>query len=98
VLDLFMALRSRRIDYTIYAPQYEPGKGCWDYQTATKARLAAKRQGVGAIVRRNVNLIGKDHKEKDWWVERVWEWDGNNFVDIMRHPTKRFSLSSPATE
>jgi hypothetical protein len=36
-----MALRSKRIDYTVYAPDYEPGKGCWDYRTVTKARLAA---------------------------------------------------------
>jgi hypothetical protein len=83
-----MALRSKRIDYTVYAPNYEPGKGCWDFHTATRARLAARRLGVGARLRRNINLIGKDRKHKDWWVERVWEWDGKCFTDITRHPTK----------
>ena len=49
-----------------------------------KARSAAKRLGVGAILRRNINVIGKDRREKDWWVERIRNWNGNRFVDIKR--------------
>jgi hypothetical protein len=81
-----MALRSQRIDYTVYAPEYDLGKGCWDFRTATKARLAAKRLGDGAIIRRNINVIGKDRREKDWWVDRIWKWNGNRFVDVTKHP------------
>lgn len=77
-----MAFRSKRIDYTVYAPNYEPGKGCWDFRTLTKARLAAKKLGVGAQLQRNVNLTYKNRPLLDWWVERVWEWDGKKFLNI----------------
>jgi hypothetical protein len=83
-----MALRSKRIDYTVYGPNFEPDKGCWDYRTVTKARLAAKKLGLGARLRRNVNVTAKRRTEVDWWVERVWEWNGKEFVDITRNPAK----------
>jgi hypothetical protein len=83
-----MALHSKRIDYTVYAPNYEPGKGCWDFRTITKARLAAKKLGVGARLRRNVNLTDKGREHVDWWVERVWEWHGKQFVDITKNQAK----------
>jgi hypothetical protein len=83
-----MALRSKRIDYTVYPPNHDESKGCWDFRAATKARLAAKRFGSGSRVRRNINLKGKDREELDWWVERVWEWNGERFIDITKHSTK----------
>lgn len=83
-----MALRSKRIDYTVYGPNFEPDKGCWEYRTATKARLAAKKLGVRARLRRNVNVRGKKGTEVDWWVERVWEWNGEEFVDITKNPAR----------
>lgn len=83
-----MAIRSERIDYTVYAPAYEPGKGCWDFRTATKARLAAKRLGAGARVRRNINAYRKMDRLGDWWVERVWEWTGKKFVNITHNKSK----------
>ena len=88
MLALIMALHSKRIDYTVYAPDYEPGKGCWEYRTVTKARLAAKKQGVGARLRRNINIAGKNGKEVDWWVDRVWEWNGRNFLNITKDSEK----------
>lgn len=83
-----MALRSKRIDYTVYVPNYEPGKGCWDYRTVTKARLAAIKLGVGARLKRNVNVADKKRTEADWWVERVWEWNGKDFVNITKNPAQ----------
>ncbi len=83
-----MALHSKRIDYTVYPPNRKPGDAFWEYRTATRARLAAKKFGVGARLRRNVNLMGKDRIEWDWWVERVWEWNGKDFVDITKHASK----------
>jgi hypothetical protein len=64
------------------------GKGCWDYRTVGKARLAAKKLGAGTRLRRNVNVTGKNRREIDWWVERVWEWDGKEFIDITRNPAE----------
>jgi len=81
-----MALHSKRIDYTVYAPNYEPGKGCWDFRTVTKARLAAIKLGVGAQLRRNVYVTDKSREEVDWWVERVWEWNGRGFINITKNP------------
>jgi hypothetical protein len=80
-----MAIRSKSINYTVYAPNYEPGQGCWDYKTATKARLAAKKLGVGSRLRRNINLRNKSEPEADWWVERVWEWTGKKFINISNN-------------
>jgi hypothetical protein len=84
-----MALHSKRIDYTVYPPHFKPGEGSFEeYGTATRARLAAKKFGVGARLRRNVYLLGKDRIEGDWWVERVWEWNGRDFVDITKNTSK----------
>jgi len=83
-----MALHSKRINYTVYPPRHEPGTLCWDYRTATKARLAAKKLGVGARLRRNIDLFTKDRNLADWWVERVWEWNGEDFVDITKNSSK----------
>jgi hypothetical protein len=80
-----MALRSKRIDYTVYPPNFQPGGGCWEYRTVTKARIAAMKLGVGARLRRNVNLVDKRRIEADWWVARVWEWNVQKFVDITRN-------------
>jgi hypothetical protein len=88
MLALVMALHSKRIDYTVYSPNYEPGKGCWDYRTATKARLAAIKLGTWARIRRNVNVTTKNSKEVDWCVDRVWEWNGGKFVDVTKNPGK----------
>jgi len=83
-----MAFHSKRIDYTVYPPDHKPGTLCWDYRTATKARRVAIRLGVGARLRRNVNLFGKHRAEVDWWVERVWEWNGHDFVDITNNAAR----------
>jgi hypothetical protein len=87
-MSSIMAIRRKGINYTVYAPEYEDGKGCWDYRTVVKARLAAKNLGVGSRLRRNINLRNKGEPDADWWVERVWEWTGTKFVDITDHPSK----------
>jgi hypothetical protein len=83
-----MALHSKRIDYTVYPSNHQPETLCWDFRTIAKARLAAKKLGVGARLRRNINVIGKSPAQTDWWVERVWEWDGKDFIDITKNPAK----------
>jgi len=83
-----MAIRRKWINYTVYEPNHQSGKVCWDYRVATKARGAAKRLGVGSRLRRNVNLRNKSEPEADWWVERVWEWTGKEFTNITHNPSK----------
>lgn len=83
-----MALHSKRINYTVYPPNHEPGTACWDCRTVTKARLAAMKLGIGARLRRNVNLFNKRRVETDWWVARVWEWNGHKFIDITKNEAK----------
>jgi hypothetical protein len=87
-MSSIVAIRRKWINYTVYAPEYEDGKGCWDYRTVVKARLAAKNLGVGSRLRRNMNLRNKGEPDADWWVERVWEWTGTKFVDITDNPSK----------
>ena len=88
MLVLVMALHSKKIDYTVYPPDYQPDAGCWDFRTVAKARLAAKKLGVGARVRRNINVIGKSPTQTDWCVERVWEWNGEEFINITKNSAK----------
>lgn len=84
-----MAIARKRIDYTVYPPRFNPDRDtCRDFRTATKARLAAKRLGIGSRLRRNVNLTNKPTLVEDWWVARVWEWDGVSFRDITDDKSK----------
>jgi hypothetical protein len=50
----------------------------------TQARLAAKKLGVGASLRRNVSLTDKSRTEVNWRVQRIWIWNGKDFVDVTR--------------
>jgi hypothetical protein len=78
-----MAIARKIINYTVYPPRFNSDRdACWDFRTATRARLAAKRLGIGSRLRRNVNLTNKPPSVDDWWVEKVWEWDGSAFRDI----------------
>jgi len=83
-----MAIRRKWINYTVYAPDYEPGKGCWDFRTVVKARLAAKKLGAGSWLRRNINLNNKGAPGAKWWVDREWEWNGKEFVKISHNSPK----------
>jgi hypothetical protein len=83
-----MALHSIRINYTVYSPHHIPGTPCREYLTATKARLAAIKLGVGSRLRRNFDVFNKSRKEINWYVDRVWEWDGTTFVDITNNAAK----------
>jgi len=51
-----MALHSKKINYTVYPPNHEPGTVCWDYRTAVKARLAAKKFGPGSKAKHRIEL------------------------------------------
>jgi hypothetical protein len=82
-----MAIARKTIDYTVYPPRPERDM-CWDFRTATKARLAAKQLGIGSRLRRNVNLTNKSPLVEDWWVERVWEWGGATFRDNTNDKSK----------
>jgi hypothetical protein len=71
-----------RIDYTVYPPNFVPGKGpCWDFQTFTKAKRRARGLGIGARVYRNFNQINKrDEPIGDWWGGKYfWVWSGSSF-------------------
>jgi hypothetical protein len=84
-----MAIARKKIDYTVYPPRFDPDRDtCRDFRTAIGARLAAKRAGIGSRLRRNVNLKNKPPRVGDWWVERVWEWDGATFRDITNDKSK----------
>ena len=81
-----MGLRRVRIDYTVYAPDYEPGEGCWDFRTCTKAKRKAQALGVGARVYRNLNEENKSMSFiGDWWTYKdYWAWGVSGFVTGRR--------------
>jgi hypothetical protein len=84
-----MAIARKKIDYTVYPPRFNADQDtCCDFRTAVRARLAAKALGAGSRLRRNVNLTNKPPLIQDWWVERVWEWDGIQFKDITNDTGK----------
>src|SRR5258708_34374213 len=78
-----MAIRRKWMNYTVYAPEYKDGKGCWDYRTVVKARLAAKNLGIGSRLRRNINLRNKGEPEAGWWVDRGWEWTRDSPIALI---------------
>ena len=84
-----MAFHSKHLEYTVYPPNFKPEMVCWDFWVFTKAQLAAKKFGIGARIRRYVNRDTKDG-EFDFWVDRVWEWNGNRFVNITQDASKLF--------
>jgi hypothetical protein len=69
-----VSMKRVRIDYTIYSPDYAPGKGeCWDYPTLRGARKKAQELGVGSLIVRNFNR----NKPMDWWQSTFcWMWNG----------------------
>jgi len=78
-----MAIRRIRVDYTVYPPNLNPGKGvCWDFQTFTKAKRKAKALGVGTRVYRNFNQTNKAGQILgDWWGgQYFWVWTGKEFT------------------
>ena len=84
-----MAIARKKINYTVYPPRFDSDRDtCRDFRTATRGRLAAKRLGIGSRLRRNVNVTNKPPLVENWWVERVWEWDGTGFTDITNDESK----------
>jgi hypothetical protein len=84
-----MAINRKAINYTVYPPNFNSDRdACWDVRTVSKARLFAKRLGIGSRLRRNINVTNKRPLVDDWWVERVWEWDGTDFRDITNNDSK----------
>jgi hypothetical protein len=77
-----MAKKTLRIDYTVYAPNYQPGAGCWDFRTLNKARSAARGLGSGSRIYRNFNLESKRGRmPHDYWSSKFyWIWNGHLFV------------------
>jgi hypothetical protein len=90
-MNKFMAIRRNRIDYTVFSPNSvpdAPGSLCWDVRTATKARLVAKRLGIGSRIWRNINRKDKDKPIADFYQQSVFEWTGTLFLDITNNPLK----------
>lgn len=84
-----MAINRKTINYTVYPPRFDSNRdACWDIRTARRARLFAKRLGVGSRLRRNINVVNKSPPLENWWVETVWEWDGIGFRDITNDRSK----------
>jgi hypothetical protein len=77
-----MAIERIRIDYTVYSPNYQPGKGlCLGFDTFQKAKARARGLGAGSRVYRNFNQRNKKGQVLgDWWTaDRYWLWDGTHF-------------------
>jgi len=84
-----MAINRKTINYTVYPPDFNSDRdACWDVRTLGKARLFAKHLGVGSRLRRNVNVVNKPPRLDDWWVVKVFEWDGMDFRDITNDALK----------
>jgi hypothetical protein len=77
-VSTFMAIR--RIDYTVYPPEFKPGESpSWEFGTFTKAKRKARALGIGALVYRNFNQTNKQ-RPSDWWGDKhFWRWTGSRF-------------------
>ena len=84
-----MAINRKAINYTVYPPNFDSDRDAsWDVRTASKARLLAKRLGIGSRLRRNINVVNKPSPVVDWWVEKVFEWNGSEFRNITNDASK----------
>jgi hypothetical protein len=80
-----------KIDYTVYAPNHQPGKVCWDLRNLRAARRKARALGAGSEIVRNFNQTNKRGKILgDWWTgNHYWIWTGSLFrrrPDLMAFP------------
>jgi hypothetical protein len=76
-----MAIHRNRIDYTVFAPDFQEGHS-WDVRSFAKARKLAKSLGIGARIWQNINRRDKDKPVADFWQKRVFEWTGTALRDI----------------
>jgi hypothetical protein len=75
-----MAIRTIKIDYTVYSPNYRPGAGCWDLRTLESAKRKARGLGAGSRIYRNFNQTNK-RGNIDWWTgKHCWTWTGALFL------------------
>jgi hypothetical protein len=91
-------MRHVRVDYTIYSPNYEPGKGeCWDADTLRSAKRLAKRFGAGSLIVRNFNEMNRTNVLGDWWqASFCWVWNGRSFPKARSIEQKRWK-ATPVT-
>lgn len=91
-----MGRKTKRIDYTVYVPNYQPGAGCWDFRTLSKAKSAARGLGSGSRVYRNFSLESKRGKiPRGWWSSKFyWMWNGRSFVREIDHSIEATGLQS----
>jgi hypothetical protein len=53
-------INRKAINYTVYPPNFNSDRdACCDVRTVSKARLFAKRLGIGSRLRRNINFTNK---------------------------------------
>ena len=85
-----MAIKRIKIDYTVYAPNFHPGDGCWDLRTLESAKRKARGLGIGSRIYRNFNQTNKRGKILgDWWSgSHYWRWTGDLF--LRRFDSERF--------
>jgi hypothetical protein len=83
-----MAIRRIRVDYTVYPPNFQPGRDvCWDFMTVTKAKARARQLGPGSRVYRNYNQTNKRGKPLgNWWGGKAYVWTGDAFERIFKDP------------
>jgi hypothetical protein len=77
-----MAICRKRIDYTVYPPNFKPGESpCWDLRTFSRAKRRARGLGIGARVYRNFNQSNKRGRALGgWWGgNHFWRWNGYTF-------------------
>jgi hypothetical protein len=77
-----MAIERIKIGYTVYAPNYHPGVGCWDLRTLERAKQRARGLGEGSRIYRNFNQTNKCGQILgDWWTgKHYWIWTGVIFL------------------
>jgi hypothetical protein len=67
-----MAIQRVKIDYTVYAPNYQQGAGCWDLRTLERAKQRARGLGEGSCIYRNFNQTNKRGQILgDWWTGKI---------------------------
>src|SRR6266700_5308252 len=91
-MSSIMTIRRKWINYRVYAPEYEDGKGCWDYQKARKELLSLHPSSCARMTKPN-KTKQTNHQRLLVFV-RAYVFESSPRVPLQKVPSIEASTSS----
>ena len=81
-----MGRPTKTYSFAVYPPDFYHRGHLWTFRAVMKARSKARSLGKGAWIRRYVNTIDRITGERNFEIDRLWQWTGAKFVRILAEP------------